>query len=143
MLVPISGEEVGKYWDIIKIAIKSSAMPGADTNEEKLANIQKSLLSGQACCWMEGSKDNPRTLVITTVAIEEISGTKNLSIYCAHGFQIAQSNDYVAMIKGIYKYAIAAECDNVIMYVWNEKILKMLKKYGAQADYTLVVLPLR
>lgn len=143
MLVRLSGEAISKHWDVIKIAVKASSMPTADTNEDKMANVQRSLLEGKACCWVEGTEGNPRTLVITTLSIEDISKTKNLIIYCAHGFQLATSKDYVSMVKGLYKYALGCNCDNVLMYVWNDKLLKMLKKYGAETNYTLVVLPLR
>ena len=142
MLVRMSGEEIGKRWEYIRKAIRASAMPTADTNEAKMSNIQKSLLSGKACCWVEGDKRNPRTLVITTLAMEEVSLTRNLTIYCAHGFQIADSKDYAKMVKGIYKYALSCNCDNILMYVWNKKLLRLLKKYGAQGDYTLVTIPL-
>ena len=143
MLVRLSGEEIGKRWEIIRKAIRASAMPTADTNDEKMSNIQKSLLSGKATCWVEGDKGSPRTLVITSLAMEEVSLTRNLVIYCAHGFQLATSKDYAKMVKGIYKYAVSCKCDNVIMYVWNPKLVALLKKYGGEADYTLVTIPLR
>lgn len=142
MLVRLSEEVIGKRWDIIKWAIKSSAVPTADTNEKKLSNIQKALLSGQACCWIEGDDKSPRTLVITNISIEEVSKTKNLLVYCAHGFRIAKSEDYVKMVKGIYAYAMGCDCDNIIMYVSNPKIVRMLKSYGAQVDYVLAIVPL-
>jgi len=143
MLVRMSGEEIAKRWDIIKRAIRASALPTADTNDEKMSNIQKALLSGKATCWVEGDQGDPRTLVITSLAREEISLTRNLLIYCAHGFRMASSKDYAKMVKGIYKYALSCDCDNIIMYVWNDKLLKLLNSYGARSDYTLVTVPLR
>jgi hypothetical protein len=75
--------------------------------------------------------------------MEEVSLTKNLTVYCAHGFKIASSKDYAKMVKGIYKYAVSMKCDNIIMYVWNKKLLKLLREHGAEGNYTLVTIPLR
>jgi len=142
MLIRLSQEQIGENWDIIRAAIRSSAMPSADTNRDKMNNILKSLLIGRAVCWLDGNKDQPTTLVITSITIEEISGTKNLLIYCAHGFRQATSEDYVKMISTIGRYAKSVKCDNVIAYIWNPRILELLRKYGAEANYTLVVFPL-
>jgi hypothetical protein len=138
----MSGEEVAGNWHIIRLAIKNSALPTADTGENKMKNILKSLLTGKTVCWIDGTPDKPTTLIITSVTEEEISGTKNLLIYCAHAFVRVDSSDYVAMVRTLGEYAKGLECDNVISYVWNRKMIRLLKKYGAEADYTLVVMPL-
>ena len=83
----LTGNEIGERWSIIRAALKLSSAPTADTNEKKLKNVLKALLSGRATCWMTGNGRRPRTLVVTTIGIEEISGTKNLLIYCAHAFE--------------------------------------------------------
>jgi len=142
--VPIlTGEEVGKNWLIIKSALKLSAAPIADTEDDKLTNILKALLDGRALCWMTGNGRRPRTVIITTMSIEEISGTKNMLIYCAHGFEKEKPQQYVDMLKGIGDYAESKGCDNILCYVWNSKMVELLKEYGAECNYTLAVFPLR
>ena len=137
----LTGNEVGERWPIIKAALKLSSAPTADTNEEKLKNILRALLSGTAVCWMTGNQRRPRTLVVTTMSIEEISGTKNLLIYCAHAFEKETPQQYTEMLEGIKDYAISMGCDNILSYVWNEKMVKLLKLYGAECNYTLCVFP--
>jgi hypothetical protein len=141
--VPIlTGEEVGERWNVIKAALKLSALPTADTSEEKMINMLKALLDGHALCWMTGNGRSPRTIVVTTLSIEEISQTKNLLIYCAHGFVKERPDQYIDLLKSIKDYAEKNGCDNIISYVWNDKIVKLLKMYGAECDYTLAVFPL-
>jgi hypothetical protein len=143
MLVRMSSEQIGDNWPIIKSAIKNSALPTVDTGEAKMRNVLKALLVGQAVCWVDGDPERPRTIIITSLSEESISETKNLLIYCAHAFARATSEDYLNMVYKIGEYARGMECDNVIAYVWNPKMLQLLKKYGAETNYTLVVMPLR
>ena len=138
----LSGEQVAKRWPIIKAALKASAAPTADTNEAKLANMYRSLLSGRAVCYMTGNERRPRTVVVLSMGIEAISLTKNLLIYCAHGFEREKSEQYVNILNGIREYAKSKGCDNIICYVWNDKIKELLEKYGAECNYTLAVFPL-
>ena len=139
----LSGEQIGKRWLIIKSALKMSAMPLADTNEEKLKNILRALLTGHATCWMTGNERRPRTVLVLIISVEEISGTKNLLVYCAHGFEKETPKQYEEILKGIQNYAKDRGCDNILCYVWNDKIKEILVKYGAECNYTLAVFPLR
>jgi len=143
VLTKISDEQISANWHIIRLAIKNSALPTADTGEGKMRNILKSLLTGQAVCWVDGKPSKPRTVIVTSVSIEGISDTKNLLIYCAHAFLKAPSEDYVEMVHEIGEYARRLKCDNIIAYVWNPKMLALLKKHGAETNYNLVIMPLR
>ena len=138
----LTGEEVADRWEIIKAALKASAAPTADTNEEKLGNILTSLLNGRALCWMTGNKRRPRTVIILTISVEETSGTRNLLVYCAHGFEKESSKQYVDIVQALGNYARTQKCDNIISYIWNDKLKKTLEAYGAQCNYTLAVFPL-
>lgn len=138
----LTGNQIGELWPIIKGAIKMSAAPTADTNEDKLNNILKALLEGTALCWMTGNRRKPRTVVIATVSIEGISLTKNLLIYCAHGFEKETSAQYAAILSSLVDFARGQRCDNIISYIWNDKILEKLKEAGAECNYTLAVYPL-
>jgi hypothetical protein len=135
-------QRIAELWQVIKSAIRSSALPTADTNDEKMKNILRSLLSGEAVCWYDNSGGTLSTIIITTITIENISETKNLLIYCAHAFRKQSAKEYVEMVEAIGDYARAHKCDNIIAYVWNQKIVELFKKYGADAKYTLIVHPL-
>jgi hypothetical protein len=141
-MLALEGKQIAERWPIIKSAIRLSAMPTADTNDAKMNNILKALLDGRAVCWMTGNKRRPRTIIITILSIEGISQTKNLLVYCAHGFEKEKSEQYLEMLRGIKNYAINLGCDNIISYVGNDKLLRILKDNGAECDYTLVVFPL-
>ena len=142
-LMRMSDEEVGQNWHIVRRAIKNSALPTADTGEGKMKNILNSLLRGFSICWYDGRVDAPTTVIITSISEEEISGTKNLLIYCAHAFMRLDSDNYVSMVRTIGQYARGLSCDNVIAYVHNKKLVKLLEKYGAETNYTLAIMPLR
>ena len=100
----LSGQEIGKRWNIIKSALKLSAMPLADTGEEKLRNILRALLTGHATCFMTGNERRPRTVIVMVISVEEISGTKNLLIYCAHGFEKETPKQYEDILKAIQNF---------------------------------------
>jgi hypothetical protein len=138
----LTGEQVAEMWPVIKTALKLSAAPTADTNEHKLTNIYRTLLSGLATCFMTGNKRRPRTVVVVTMSIEAVSLTKNLLIYCAHGFEKEKSEEYERIVHTIKDFAKEQKCDNVICYVWNEKLKELFQKYGAECNYTLAVFPL-
>jgi hypothetical protein len=129
-------------WPIIRIALKASAAPTADTGEEKLSNILRALLSGKATCWVTGDERKPKTMIIVTISDEEISGTRNMLIYCAHGFEKERAGRYVSLLTALKNYAIDRGCDNIISYVWNDRLKKLLEAYGADCKYTLAVFPL-
>jgi hypothetical protein len=124
------------------MALKLSANPRADTNEEKLTNIYKALLEGRAICIMTGNRRRPRTVLVLTLDTDSVSLTKNLIIYCAHGFEKEKAEEYVELLETVKDCAYGLNCDNVLCYVWDEKLKELLKKYGAQCDYTLAVFPL-
>jgi hypothetical protein len=136
------GDQISEAWPLIKIALRFSAAPTADTSEEKMKNILRALLTGKALCWMTGNSRKPRTVVITTMGIEEISGTKNMLIYAAHGFEKEAPKQYEEILKGIKGYAEFKGCNNILCYVWNDKIKELLESYGAECKYTLAVFPL-
>ena len=131
------GREISERWPIIKAALKLSALPVADTNDEKLNNVLTALLDGRAICWMTGNARRPRTVIILTMSVEEISGTRNLLVYCAHSFEREKTQEYINMVESLKEYAINQKCDNIICYVWNDKLKDLLKSYGAECNYTL------
>ena len=143
MLIKLSPEQVSKYWKFIEIALKVSVIPTVGIDEDKIFAIRDSLFEGRAVCWAEGDEKSPRTIVITSIKIDPLSETRNMLIYCAHGFRKADSVDYIEMIRVLSLYAISRGCSHIISYVSNDKIIKLMQKYGALAEYTLVVFPLR
>ena len=142
-MLALSGEQVADRWPIIKTAMKLSAIPTADVTEEKLNNMLKALLCGKAVCWMSGNERKPRTVIVTNIGVEEISLTKNLFVYCAHGFVKERPSQYRGMLESLKNYAINSGCHNIISYIGNNKLVEILRSYGAECNYTLVVFPLR
>ena len=135
----LTGKQISERWSIIKAALKLSAAPVADTGEGKLNNILKALLDGRAICWMTGNARRPRTVIITTMSIEEVSGTKNMIVYCAHGFEKEKPEQYTDILTGLSNFAKDRKCDNILCYVWDDKIKELLQNYGAECNYTLAV----
>lgn len=142
MLVKLSPEQISNYWRLIEIAIKVSVIPTVGIDQDKVDRIRDSLFEGKAVCWAEGDEKSPRTIVVTSIKEDPLSGTRNMLIYCAHGFRKADSVEYMEMVRVLGLYAKARGCSHVISYVANDKILRLMKKYGASAEYTLVVFPL-
>ena len=143
MLVKLSPEQVSKYWKFVELALKMSVIPTVGIEDEKIFKIRDSLFEGKAVCWAEGDEKSPRTVVVTSIKEDPLSGTRNMLVYCAHGFRKADSADYIEMVRTLSLYAQDRGCSHIISYVANDKILRLMKKYGAVVEYTLVVFPLR
>jgi hypothetical protein len=143
MLVRLSQQQISRYWDFIEIALKLSSIPTVAVDDGRINSIHESLLKGLAICWVEGDDKSPRTVLVTSLKTDPVSETRNLMLYCVHGFRKASSEEYVEMIRSLGLYAKGLRCDHIISYVSNPGIIKLLRKYGALVEYSLVVFPLR
>ena len=142
MLLKLSGKEIEDNWEAIKTALVMSALPLADKSPEKIQNILTSLLDGRSICWAAFSGSLITTVVITTMIVEELSQTKNLLVYCAHGFRKHSGKEYFRMAEIIGDYAVDSGCIGVMLYSSNDRLTDLLVKHGARADYRFVVFPL-
>lgn len=142
MLRKLSGSEIESNWEAIKTALVMSVLPLSDKSPEKIQNILTSLLDGRSICWASFNGNLITTVVITTIIVEELSETKNLLIYCAHGFRKHSGKEYLKMAEEIGEYAEQLGCIGVVLYSSNNRLTDLLVKHGARADYKLVVFPL-
>jgi hypothetical protein len=142
MLTKLSPDKLSEAWPLVYKAIKNSSITLAEMTEERINNVVKALMVGDATCWINEQNNTITTVVVTTLLEEPISKTRNLLIYCAHMFMKVKSEQYIEMATDIGNYAKSLKCSKVIAYCSNEKLTEILKNSGANTVFTLVVFPL-
>jgi len=142
MLTKLSPDQLSEAWPLVQRAVRSSSLYLADMSEERINDVLRSLMIGQASCWIHERSNAITTVVITTIVEEPLSRSLSLLIYCAHMFAKVSSDDYIQMAKDIGAYAKTLNCSRVMLYCSNEKLTELLKKNGAADLYSLVVFSL-
>jgi hypothetical protein len=142
MLIKLSPDKLSESWPMVYRAIKSSSVALAEMTEERVNNVVRSLMIGDATCWIHEQGNTITTIVVTTLLEEPISKTRNLLIYCAHIFLKLKVEQYIEMSIDLGNYAKSLGCAKVIAYCSNDKLTEILKKSGANTLFTLVVFPL-
>jgi hypothetical protein len=142
MLTKLSPDKLSESWPMVYRAIKSSSVALAEMTEDRINNVVRSLMIGDATCWIHEQGNTITTIVVTTLLEEPISKTRNLLIYCAHIFLKLKSEQYIEMSIDLGNYAKSLKCTKVIAYCSNDKLTEILKKSGANTLFTLVVFPL-
>lgn len=141
MLTKLSPDKLSEAWPVVYRAIKTSSIALAEMTEDRVNNVVRSLLSGNATCWVHEKGNTITTVVITTITEEAISKTLNLLIYCAHMFAKVSSDEYLKMAESLRDYARGMNCARVILYSSNDKLTNILKSNGALDIYSLIVFP--
>ena len=135
MIVKLLPAQITKHWDIIKFGVERSVPPIAGETPDKINNILRSLIEESMQCWASVQVKDDKTLiegiVLTTVVMDGITGTKSLLVYSIYSFS-NESNDmsWIEANKKFLLYAKGRGCDFVIGYTSNKNIIKFIKRMG-------------
>lgn len=147
MLTLLLPDQVSKFWDVISYAIEQSLPPIADESPDKMNKILSSLLCGKAQCWasyvVEGETRRFEGIVVTRIVHDDVSGIKNLLIYCLYGYDIVNRSSWISGFKSLVKYATSKGCNRIIAYTDVQHIINIVEKLGGETKYRFVSLPLR
>ena len=155
MLIRLTPEQVANNWDFIRRCIVAEApIDTLGEREEVENNILLCLLSGVMHCWFEGKaldetkehfpRHEIRAVVVTQFVEHPITQKKGLHIYSLFGMNNAfQFEDWSRGLLTLVRFASGNGCEYIQALTANEGILKFLSRFGANAEYRLVCLPIR
>ena len=148
MLLRMLPEQVARYWDSIKTNIETALPPIAGDNKERLNNILASILAGRIVCWfsfrkLEDNKIQPTGLVTTQVIVDEATLTKSLLIYTLHSPDDSLGEDgWREGYEALKEYGRSVGCDRVTAYSDDPRIIAMTERFGGNADYRFISVPI-
>lgn len=146
MLTRLLPDQISRFWDVIKYAIEESLPPVAGEGPGKMNRILMSLLSDKAQCWasytVNGERRKFEGIVITRIMYDDVSDTRNLLIYCLYGYEKVERSSWLSGFKTLAKYAASRECDRIVGYTDLPLIIKIAERFGGEARYTFVSIPL-
>lgn len=145
MLLRLLPEQVTAYWGIIKEAMEKSIPPIVGDNENRMNNILAAFLANHLICWasyQKGDKVNINAFMATTINSDYISGTKNLLIYAIYSTEETHLKDWEEGFEALSKYARSINCDSIIAYSKEPKILSLADKFKGDASYRFIKFPL-
>lgn len=132
MLTRLDPEQANEAWDSLKPLLSESLVPTVLPDQEAMWRVLEAILKEKLVIWVSDS------LVVSTAIIEEfVTGQKNLLIY---SFNIVNQTDMKPIAEGLQqvpRYARGYDCNNVVFYADNPKILKLARRLGFTTPYLL------
>jgi len=142
MLVELTPKEVGDRWSThIREAIRLSLMPSTVSDNERLLNVLKSIVSGRLKCWEIVSDENEVFgIVTTTMSYDECDGTFSLLIYTVYAFKELTKSLVKDGMVTLIKHARKEHCSEISVYTQVESVRDLIKMYGGETNTYYVTL---
>lgn len=140
MINKLLPEQISKFWLIIKYAIEESLSPIVGEHPDKMNRILSSCLSGLLEVWAVYDKESNKfeAIIVTQFLYDDASNTKNLLIYCLYGYTTISLGSWYRSLDAMIKYAKSNGCHSIVAYSANQDLIKIVKSYSANTDYTFI-----
>lgn len=146
MLTKLLPDQIAKFWDIIKYALDESLPLIVIRNNDTMNNILASLLNGSLQCWVSYEKSEEKGtingLIITTIAIDFASKTKNLLVYAAYAYKNNDLSVWKTGYETLAKWAKFRNCSNITAYSDNLRVIKLAKLLSGDVSQTFISIPI-
>lgn len=145
VLVQLSLDQVAKLWDVIKYSIEESLPPTVGESPDKMNNILANLLSGAMQCWVSYDRNNTNKfegVVVTEMIADRCDRSKVLLIYSLYGYEIISGNSWMEGYSALSKWARSERCTRIVGYTNSDKVVRVVKNLGGNADYAFVTVPI-
>jgi len=145
MLVRFFPHQVAEHWEsILKEAIRAGLPPIAGESDEKMNNVLKNILIGNLQCWVSYLPESniPNGVVCTKIAVDDISETRSLLIYCLSSFDKTMQETWESGIETLCKFGAGNGCEMGYAYSNVPGILNIARRLGAETEYTYISFPL-
>jgi hypothetical protein len=141
MLIKLRADQIAIHWWTISKFIQKSLPPTVAHAKVSLRHIEVALLSDHMTCWVVEENNKMKGVILTIVVKDRPSGVQNLQIYSLTGMKDVERDTWVDVFNGLSKYAVGMNCSCIIGYSANEELIKLLKRFGADTNYTYVAFP--
>ena len=143
MLIHLMPEQVMDYWDILKEGVMETLPSHVTRDDEKMVNVQMSLLGGTSQCWVNMTEEKKiNASVITRVIYDDMVDMNILILVSIFGFDKISGEDWVAGYSTLSEFAKLRKCESIAGYSNHPVILKIAEKLGAKLEYTYITLKL-
>jgi hypothetical protein len=137
MLVALLPEQISEFWPLLKGHIDDTLPPTGDYGSYDVNKILYNLLFGYAQLWLYNEGEVNKGFIVTTI-YDDISGVRSLIIYSMVVIDKTAKVDWQGEFETLRKYANSRGCSKVCSFVRNDKIVKALKEYGIDTQFTFI-----
>ena len=142
MITRLLPEQISHFWDVIKYAVEQSLPPTVGEHPDKMNRILAAALSGKIDVWASYTKDESgnklEAIVLTKILYDDVSGTKNLLIYCLYGYSKISTESWKDGLVTFAKFAKSRGCSQIIAYTDVPRIVKLVNSLGGESKYTFI-----
>lgn len=139
-LLKLRVDEISVHWGLVRQSILMSFPPGTSMNEETMANILQAAMEGRLQVWVLRDGIKPLTILTTVVTHDTISGSKTLFVYSLGALTETPLAAWEYGIKKLLEICKRVGCDRVLSRTNNQRLVKLLKRFGARADVHMLEL---
>lgn len=139
LLLKTLPEQVSDNWDKFAPLIEQSLPPTVLNRRQRMANVLRSILMEELVVWVYiDSEKRERYVVSTQIRTDDIVLGKDLLIYSFTALGPLDSWEDIAVgFRTLKKYAKGNDCRNILAYVVDPSVKKILKRQGADVRFTL------
>lgn len=138
MLVEMRPEFVSDNWEFFSKAIGKSLTPTISNTVQGMSRVLKAILVQKMKVWCYDNEGHNNFILSTVVREDEVTGQKALLIYSLTAFFQIRPDAWNKAFETLKKEAKAHNCDSVIAYSANQKIIDYLTSKGAKTSFTLI-----
>lgn len=128
MLVRLEPDQIVKQWPKLREGVRMGLPPTAVNDDDRMANVLSSLLSGRAQMWGIYQDSNLAGGVVTMVLVDETAGNRTLLIYCFFGYAPIARQSWQDSMMTLKKFAEAQGCEKMGAFTTHKGIVELLKR---------------
>ena len=128
MLVRLEPDQIVHEWKHLREGVRMGLPPTAVNDDDRMANVLSSLLSGRAQMWGIYQDDKLAGGVVTLVLVEEMTASKTLLIYCFFGYGPIARTSWQDSITTLKTFAESQGCEKMGAFTTHSGISELLKR---------------
>ena len=150
MLIPMTGEMVSKYYDLVRHALDNSLAPTTYASTETVNNCFLAIYRGDMTCWaLFDRAENDQILlhgfIFTTPTYDACTCVRNLLIYSTYTFTPVKdflNTKWVGAMEVLRKFAKEKGYHRIIAYTNVKRVVDIVKSLGGKAEFIFLSLDL-
>ena len=139
MLVQLLPDQISRYWQQFREAIKLGMQPITD---EELKETLDSVLKGRLTAWVSGNESGINGFVLTCIGHDDIVNKKSFIIYFAHRFGEATKGDWFHGINTLKRAAQRLGCYRVVAYTESQEVVQLCQALGGRLKEFVIEFPI-
>ncbi len=145
MLTKLLPDNITQYWNAISESISKSLPPFTRHTTKRMDYILESLLKDSLQCWVLTDVDSDNRTILyalatTEIVIDQITQTKNLSIFSLFGLRPVHPELWKSGFETLRKFAKFNRCDNIIAFTEFQNVVNIVEQLGGDTSIRLLKL---